>query len=361
MKLKIRNKLNKIKNKLMEKCVLITGGCGFLGSNLIKKFVLENYAKKIIVVDNFITGNRSNLHKLQSNQNFRIAHEKFDIEIDNIELDICDNKKMYETMVKNYEYIDEIYHFASLASPPFYKKYPLETLDVGYIGMKNMLELCKFYNNKRKCKLLYASTSEVYGDAKEHPQNENYYGNVNSYGARSCYDVSKRVGETLIYTYRELYNLDTRIVRIFNTYGPYMNLNDGRIVTEIMKSKLTNSVLNIYGDGSQTRSLSYVDNTLNLIMIVMNCDYTNPVNVGDDEEININELVKIIKDIKNESKLNVKYIPMEKDDPKVRKPDLTLVKKLIKENNVNYDKISLLDGLKKTFEYFENEVNNIKN
>lgn len=345
----------------MNKCVLITGGCGFLGSNLVKKFVIENYAKKIIIVDNFITGNRSNIHKLKLRQDFISAYVEYNIEMDIIELDICDNNKIYNMIVNEYDFIDEIYHFASLASPPLYKKYPLETLDVGYIGMKNMLELCKFYNNKRKCKLLYASTSEVYGDAKEHPQKESYYGNVNSYGARSCYDESKRISETLIYTYRELYNLDTRIVRIFNTYGPYMNLNDGRIVTEIMKSKLTNSTLKIYGNGTQTRSLSYVDNTLNLIMIIMNGDYSEPVNVGDDEEININELVRIIKNIKNESQLNIEYTPMEKDDPKVRKPDLTLIKRLIKENNINYNKISLINGLEKTFNYFENEIKYMKN
>jgi nucleoside-diphosphate-sugar epimerase len=251
---------------------------------------------------------------------------------------------------------------ASLASPPFYKKYPLETLDVGYIGMKNILELCKFYNDKnlklnKTCKLLYASTSEVYGDAKEHPQNENYYGNVNSYGARSCYDCSKRIGETLIYTYNELYNLDTRIVRIFNTYGPYMNLNDGRIVTEIIKSKLLNSELNVYGDGTQTRSLSYVDNTLNLMMIVMQSDYKGPVNVGDDVEISVNELIDIIKDLKTHSELNIKYTEMEKDDPKVRRPDLSLVKTLIEKNKSTYNKVSLKEGLFKTLNYFEKELN----
>lgn len=342
----------------MKKVVLITGGAGFLGTNLVKKFVLENYAKKIIIVDNFITGDRANICKLEENNEFKNAYLKFDIQIDTITCDICDSKKLYELIIQNYDFIDEIYHFASLASPPFYKKYPLETLDVGYNGMKNMLELCKFYHNKkflfnRMCKIMYASTSEVYGDAKENPQKESYYGNVNSYGARSCYDESKRIGETLIYTYRELYNLDTRIVRIFNTYGPYMNINDGRIVTEIIKSKLVNTTLNIYGDGTQTRSFSYVDNTLNLIMNVMKCNYTEPVNVGDDEEISINELVEIIKklEIKSEN-LNVKYIEMEKDDPKVRKPDLSLVMNLIKINELKYEKINLLDGLKKTLEYF---------
>ena len=346
----------------MNKCVLVTGGCGFLGTNLVEKMVLEYYAKHIIIVDNFITGNRSNIQKLQIKEEFKRAQKNFNIKLSVIECNICDSNAVYDRIIKNYEYIDEIYHMASLASPPFYKKYPLETLDVGYIGMKNILELCKFYNDKnlklnKTCKLLYASTSEVYGDAKEHPQNENYYGNVNSYGARSCYDCSKRIGETLIYTYNELYNLDTRIVRIFNTYGPYMNLNDGRIVTEIIKSKLLNSELNVYGDGTQTRSLSYVDNTLNLMMIVMQSDYKGPVNVGDDVEISVNELIDIIKDLKTHSELNIKYTEMEKDDPKVRRPDLSLVKTLIEKNKSTYNKVSLKEGLFKTLNYFEKELN----
>lgn len=349
----------------MNKCVLITGGGGFLGTNLIEKMVLENYAKQIIIIDNFITGDKSNIHKLQCKNDFRKAHRDFNIELRIIECNICDSQALYNYVIKQYEFVDEIYHLASLASPPFYKKYPLETLDVGYIGMKNILDLCKFYTNKnmevhRTCKLMYTSTSEIYGDATKHPQSENYYGNVNCYGARSCYDCSKRIGETLIYTYRELYKLETRIVRIFNTYGPYMNLNDGRIVTEIMKAKLLDNVLNIYGNGTQTRSLSYVDNTLNLMMIVMKCNYTGPVNIGDDFEISINDLVKTIKELKYVKDFKIKYIQMEKDDPKIRQPDLSLINNLIEINGFKYNKVELKEGLLKTLEYFENELSEKK-
>jgi len=345
----------------MNKCVLITGGAGFLGTNLINKFVIENYVKKIIIVDNFITGQKNNIIKLNQDEIFQKLKKAFSINIELIECDICDFEKLNNLILQKHEFIDEIYHMASLASPPFYRKYPLETLDVGYIGTKNILELCKIYNNRRKCKLMYTSTSEVYGDAKEHPQNENYYGNVNCYGSRSCYDCSKRIGETLIYTYRELYNLDTRIVRIFNTYGPYMNLNDGRIVTEIIKAKLLDTELNIFGNGKQTRSLSYVDNTLNLMMFVMNSEYTSPVNIGDDEELNINDLVQVIKNLNTKNsyltnEIKVRYTEIDKDDPKVRKPDLSLISNIIKLNGLKYNKINLDSRLLKTIEFFEKEL-----
>ena len=353
----------------MGKVVLITGGTGFLGTNLVKKLVLSNYAQKLVIVDNFITSNKNNIEilKQEQEQNFAEALEKNEITLEVLPMDICDNQ-FYKTVINKYDHIDEIYHFASLASPPFYKKYPLETLDVGYIGTRNMLDICKYYmdkNGKNSCKLLFASTSEVYGDALQHPQKESYYGNVNSYGTRCCYDESKRVAESLIYTYKQLYNVNTRIVRIFNTYGPFMNLYDGRIVTEIIKSLLLKKKLNIYGDGTQTRSLAYVDDTLDMIIEVMKSSYSEPVNVGNNKELNINEMVKIIQKIYKEKisndeevdkTLEIEYVTLEKDDPKVRQPHLDLIHKVMKNNGTIFKRTELEEGLYKTMVYFLNVV-----
>ena len=257
--------------------------------------------------------------------------------------------------MSTYDNINEIYHVASLASPPFYKKYPLETLDVGYIGTKNVLELCKHYN----CKLLYSSTSEVYGDALEHPQRETYYGNVNTVGFRSAYDESKRVAETLVYTYTELYDLNTRIIRIFNTYGPHMMIGDGRIVTEIIRCMLLGKPLTIYGDGEQTRSLNYVSDTIGMMVKVMESTYKSPINIGSDKEITMNHLVEVAKSVykklfKKESNLKVEYAQIDKDDPKVRRPDLTLNKEILGESN----KVSLETGLAATLMYFKEIIDN---
>jgi UDP-glucuronate decarboxylase len=209
--------------------------------------------------------------------------------------------------------------------------------------------------------MLYTSTSEVYGDALIHPQNEGYYGNVNSFGKRSCYDESKRIAESLVYSYIQLYNLDLKTVRIFNTYGPHMDLLDGRIVTEIIKSFLLGSTLNIYGTGLQTRSLCYVDDTIKMIVKVMNSNCNEPINVGSEFEISINDLVKKCQDIFNEynnkmtpSNLNLSivYTELEKDDPKVRKPCLLKNKKIVGE--INYT--SLDTGLKNTLMYFKDII-----
>jgi nucleoside-diphosphate-sugar epimerase len=265
--------------------------------------------------------------------------------------------------------IQEIFHLASLASPPYYKKFPIQTLDVGYIGTKNVLELCKYYTERMAlesdtisnsaqlqcCKVLFTSTSEIYGDALEHPQTESYYGNVNTCGERSCYDESKRIGETLCHTYKTLYGLETRIVRIFNTYGPYMSLGDGRIVTEIIRSMLTGSQLTIYGDGTQTRSLTFVSDTVDMLLKVMNSNYNNPVNIGSNREVNINSLVAICKDLftqytGEQCNLEVRYMAIDKDDPKVRRPDLTLNKQVIGELHPT----SLETGFRSTLAYFMN-------
>lgn len=328
------------------KTIIITGSSGFLGKNLIKYLINNNISKKIIAIDNFISSSKNIFLKF-------ISENKYNNIVDIVEGDICDDN-LIDTIKQLYNHIDEIYHMASIASPKYYMKYPLETLDVGYKGTKNILELCKHYNDKNKCKLLYTSTSEVYGDALEHPQKETYYGNVNSFGKRSCYDESKRIGESLVYSYIELYNLDLKIVRIFNTYGPHMDIHDGRIVTEIIKSFLLGSTLNIYGTGSQTRSLCYVDDTIKMIVKVMNSEFNEPINVGSEFEISINDLVKkcqeiFNKNINNNQNLSIIYTELEKDDPKVRKPCLIKHKNLI--GDINYTTLDI--GLTNTFIYFK--------
>lgn len=326
--------------KMYKKTILITGGNGFLGTNLVLRLLKEPDVKTIISVDNYITSNK------------RYIEDKRVIQLD---FDIC-SKDFVTYISDNYDHVDEIYHFASLASPIAYKTYLIETLDVGYIGTKNVLDLCVYYTKVMgpMCKMLFSSTSEVYGDALEHPQREQYYGNVNPYGERSNYDESKRVAEALIYNYVKLYNLDTRIVRIFNTYGPYMNINDGRIVTEIIKALLKDKTLFIFGDGNQTRSLCYVDDLIDMTLRVMKIDYTTPVNIGNNSEITINELVRVTKNVyeqyaNKEVNMNIKYVDIDKDDPKVRKPCLELNKRLLGDMN----KTSLEDGLLKTIEHFD--------
>lgn len=329
----------------MEKTVLITGGCGFIGTNLCLQ-LLQTTDYKIILVDNFITSSKKSIIQFENNKR-----------VDIIINDICEIDCMLK--IKNkYSKIHKIFHLASLASPKYYKRNPIETLDVGYIGTKNILDLCVHYT-KIGCKtcLLYTSTSEVYGDPKEHPQKETYYGNVNSYGPRSCYDSSKRIGEALFYTYNELYNLNTRIVRIFNTYGPYMSVRDGRIITEIIRAMILGTPLYIHGDGTQTRSLCYINDTVRMIINTTNAKYTKPINIGNNVEITINELITTCKKIyknkfKKEPKMTIIYTNAEIDDPRLRQPDLTLNKKLL--GDVKF--ISLEDGISSTLSYFINII-----
>ena len=357
----------------MSFTILITGGAGFLGVNLVKYYLCNTHqVEKIIIVDNFITSYKRLL------SSFLATHDSKNI-VDVIEGDICNNDTLESIKIK-YQQIQYIYHFASLASPPFYKQYPLHTLDVGYIGTRNVLELALSYKQRHdNCTVLFSSTSEVYGDALQHPQNESYYGNVNVYGKRSCYDESKRVAESLIYTYQRQYTLDARIVRIFNTYGPYMNLNDGRIVTEIIKSLLLGRPLTIYGNGNQTRSLSFVDDTIEQIVRVMYSSHDSPINVGNNSEITINQLVNEAKNVYqqnvneaknvyqqnvNEAKnvyqqnlneniiMDIKYTSIDEDDPKIRKPCLKLNEKIVG----NLQRTSLKDGLLKTLVYFVNVI-----
>ena len=238
--------------------------------------------------------------------------------------------------------INEIYHLASIASPPKYLKYPIETLDTNIIGTKNILELIK----DTETKLLFASTSEIYGEPLIHPQTENYYGNVNTVGLRSCYDESKRCAETYIYTYRNLYKKDYKIVRIFNTYGPAMDINDGRVITNFIKNILSDEPVEINGDGMQTRSFCYVDDLIEAIYKFGFSDLQGPINLGNPGEFTIADLASII--CKKVGKGYVIHSPPAIDDPKQRKPDITKAKSLL-----NWEpKVPLHDGLEKTIEYF---------
>lgn len=329
---------------------MISGGCGFIGYNLMLRLLQNKSITKIVLVDNFITSNRTRIKRFVDKYDGSAAKGKCEVEV--ITGDICSLSVIQHIKDSNTS-ISEIYHLASLASPPFYKTFPIETLDVGYIGTKNVLDLVVHY----KCKMLYTSTSEVYGDALEHPQKETYYGNVNTVGERSCYDESKRIAETLVTTYTEIYDLDTRIVRIFNTYGPHMSIVDGRIVTEIMRSMIFGKTLTIFGDGNQTRSLSYVNDTLDMMIGIMNGSYKQPVNVGNDQEITINELVdmclRAYKEYFNkEANIDIVHTNIEKDDPKVRRPCLKLNRQILGE----ITKTGLFEGLLQTLHHFVEAV-----
>lgn len=333
------------------KNILITGGAGFCGKNLIKALLQYDNINKIIVVDNFISSTKQDFNDFVQRQ------ESSNINIELYDHDITTNMDF----IKKHILLDEIYHFASIASPPLYKKYQLDTLDSGYIGTKNVLEIATYqsiYFNKN-VKVLYTSTSEVYGDPNNNlpVQNENYYGNVNSFGERSCYDESKRIGETLCYTFIKKYNLNIKIARLFNTYGPEMMINDGRIITETIKALIYNTPLNIYGDGTQTRSLCYVSDTIEMLIKLMNSDCNTPINIGNNKELSINEIVDIIEQLYNKctnSKYLLKknYIKLTQNDPLKRCPCLIKNEQVLGVQNYT----TLKNGLKNTINFFLNKL-----
>ena len=308
---------------LYMKTILITGGAGFLGSHLCEK--LLNSDNKIICLDNLYTGNINNIKHLLDNPNFSF-----------VEHDIIEP---YNTIN-----VDEIYNLACPASPPHYQKDPIKTLKTSVIGIINLLEIAK--NNNAK--ILQASTSEIYGNPLMHPQEEEYFGNVNTIGLRSCYDEGKRCAETIISDYRRMYNIETRIVRIFNTYGPKMSPNDGRIISNFIVQALNNNEITVYGDGSQTRSFCYVDDTIDGLIKLMNSNYNMPVNIGNPQEKTVLDIAKLVIKLTN-SKSKIVYKPLPSDDPVKRKPDIAKAKSIINWT----PKTELELGLSKTIEYFK--------
>ena len=310
----------------MSITTLITGGAGFIGTNLCKRLLKEGH--KVICVDNLYTGQMRNIEPLMSNPNFKFI-----------------NHNIIEPL-KIEEKIDEIYNLACPASPPHYQKDPLFTINTCYIGMTNMLELAK----KNNCKILQASTSEVYGDPLEHPQKETYWGHVNCFGIRSCYDEGKRSAETLCYNYIKQFGVDVKIIRIFNTYGPSMDKNDGRVVTNFINQALHDKDITIYGDGSQTRSFQYVDDLIEAMTRVMKTDnsFHGPINLGNPNEFTIKELAEILLEIVKDSKSKIVYVELPKDDPCKRKPDISLAKKTLDWE----PKTQLKEEIKRTIDYF---------
>ena len=307
--------------------IVITGGSGFVGSYLCEKLINDGH--KIIVIDNLLTGSTENINNLLDNENFSFIEH--DVQ-DHIEID---------------DKVDYVLHFASAASPKAYTEHPVNTLKAGSVGTINTLGLAK----KHGAEYLLASTSEVYGDPLISPQNEEYWGNVNPNGERSMYDEAKRFAEAAVATYSRSYGLKTKIVRIFNTYGPRMQLNDGRVVTNFIVQALRNENITIYGDGTQTRSFSYVEDTVAGIISLMNSTEYDVFNIGNPNEMTVGKLAEKIIEL-TDSTSEIKYLELPNDDPKQRKPDITKAKtKLNWEPKVNLD-----EGLTKTITWVEEQL-----
>jgi len=305
--------------------ILVTGGAGFIGSNLCER--LLNDGNHVICLDNLYTGHMQNISHLLDNKCFRFINH------DIIEPLIIDGS------------IDQIYNLACPASPPKYQNDPIYTLKVNFQGVLNLLELAK----NKKATILQSSTSEIYGEPEISPQREEYRGNVNTIGIRSCYDEGKRVAETLMMDYHHKYGVDIRIVRIFNTYGPKMDKDDGRVVSNFINQALHNRDITLYGDGSQTRSFCYIDDLINGIVLLMNSNYIYPMNIGNICEMTVTDLAHTILQL-TKSKSNIIYKQLPSDDPTNRKPDLTKAKEIlgwVPQYDLKY-------GIMKTIEYFKN-------
>ena len=310
------------------KKILVTGGAGFLGSHLSKKLLEKKH--KVICVDNFHSSNITNISSLLVNSNYKFYEQ-----------DVC--------KLNINENIDIIYNLACPASPVHYQADPVKTIQTNVMGSINVLELAKKYN----AKIFQASTSEVYGDPKSSPQNESYWGNVNPIGIRSCYDEGKRAAETLFFDYHRQFDINIKVCRIFNTYGPNMALNDGRVISNFIIQALKNEDITIYGDGNQTRSFCYVDDLIKGIVDIMDLekDFTGPINLGTDLELSITQIAeKIIALTKSQS--NIIFLKPVSDDPLQRKPDLRLARQKISWNPQN----SLDEGLENTINYFKNLI-----
>tara|TARA_Y100000816_G_scaffold109199_1_gene76212 strand:+ start:7541 stop:8473 length:933 start_codon:yes stop_codon:yes gene_type:complete len=304
--------------------ILVTGGAGFIGSHLCEALLGNN--NKVTCLDNLYTGNKENIKNLISNPNFEF-----------IDYDITNPLNLK---------FDQVYNLACPASPTYYQKDPIKTWETNVIGINNILNIAE----KNKAKILQASTSEVYGDPKVSPQNEDYWGNVNPIGIRSCYDEGKRSAETICMDYSRNRNIDVKIARIFNTYGSKMQRNDGRVISNFLVQSILNQNITIYGDGSQTRSFCYVDDLIQGLMGLMNEDKINPtpLNLGNPNEFTIRELAEHILKI-TKSKSNISFHDLPLDDPKIRKPDIKSAKQ-----RINWEpRIQLLEGLERTYNYFK--------
>lgn len=313
----------------MRKTIVITGGAGFLGSHLCDRFIQEGY--KVVAFDNLCTGNMENLKSLQ--------HEMcFDFEM----RDVSDGNLRVSGN------IDYFIHAASPASPMDYLKLPIETLRVGSVGTYNCLELARLTG----ARILVVSTSEVYGDPFQHPQKETYWGNVNSIGLRSCYDEAKRYMEALTMAYSRTYKTNTAIVRLFNSYGERMKVNDGRAVPSFFQKAMANEDVEVFGDGSQTRSLCYVDDTVEGILKLLLSDYHDPVNIGNPDPITMKDLADEIIELTN-SQSKIIFKPLPEDDPKQREPNIDLAKAILGWQ----PKITRETGLEKTYNYFKTKIN----
>jgi UDP-glucuronate decarboxylase len=310
-------------NSLLNQKILITGGAGFLGSHLSERLLAEG--QDVLCLDNFFTGSKNNVSHLMRNPHFELMR--------------------HDVTLPLYVEVDQIYNLACPASPVHYQHDPVHTTKTSVLGALNMLGLAKRTN----ARIFQASTSEVYGDPEVHPQPESYWGKVNPIGIRSCYDEGKRCAETLFFDYHRQHDLDIKVARIFNTYGPRMHPNDGRVVSNFIVQALKGEDITIYGDGQQTRSFCYVDDLIEGFVRLMNTEssITGPVNLGNPGEFTMLELAeKVIKHVGGKSKLA--FHPLPQDDPKQRKPDIALAKKMLDWE----PKVALDDGLKRTVEYF---------
>mmetsp|Transcript_30341 Transcript_30341/g.72187 ORF Transcript_30341/g.72187 Transcript_30341/m.72187 type:complete len:561 (+) Transcript_30341:92-1774(+) len=304
-----------------RKKILVTGGAGFVGSHLVDTLMMEGH--EVIALDNFFTGQRKNVDHWMN-------HPRFSLVVHDVTEPI-----MLE--------VDEIYHLACPASPPHYQYNPVKTIKTSTMGTINMLGLAK----RVKAKILLTSTSEIYGDPEVHPQPESYWGNVNTIGPRSCYDEGKRVAETMMYSYKSQNNVDVRVARIFNTFGPRMHPNDGRVVSNFIIQSLQNKPMTIYGDGSQTRSFQFVSDLVNGLHSLMNGKYDLPVNLGNPDEYTVKHFAEYIKEI-TQSDSEISFLPATKDDPTQRKPDISTAKRELKWE----PKVTVKEGLQQTIAYF---------
>ena len=305
---------------------LITGGAGFLGSHLTDKLI--GNGEEVICIDNFISGNTKNIQKWKTHPRFKLVNH-----------DIT-NPISIEA--------DKIWHLACPASPTIYKKDPIRTVKTSFLGTLNMLELAKSCN----AKILLASSSAIYGNPKIHPQQESYKGDVNSFGSRSCYEEGKRIAETLFFDYQRVFGCDVKIARIFNTYGPRMSNNDGRVICNFIVQALENRPITIYGDGYQTRSFCFVDDLIKGLILLMKSKYDKPINIGNTSELKILDLANLIRS-KINPELKLSFHSFTEDDPIRRRPSIDLAKKVLGWE----PKISLNKGLDKTIDYLKNELN----